>query len=181
LVADCVPIVLYDPGRPRARLRARRLGGARSPGRRRRRWRRCARSAPGRRTSSPASAPRSRPAPTRVGEEVARAARDAFGEEVAAARRTPWARNWPARRGTRSASRRRALLPAGPGRRPRPMAVRPPGRQPARPAHGGVPDGQIHVAATPTGPRPGLFFSHRAERPCGRFALAARLEPRGQR
>jgi hypothetical protein len=44
-----------------------------------------------------------------------------------------------------------------------------------------VPDGQIHVAATPTGPDPGLFFSHRAERPCGRFALAARLHPRGQR
>ena len=43
------------------------------------------------------------------------------------------------------------------------------------------PDGQIHVAATPTGPDPGLFFSHRAERPCGRFALAARLEPREQR
>ena len=45
----------------------------------------------------------------------------------------------------------------------------------------GVPDSQIHVAATPTGPDPGLFFSHRAERPCGRFALAARLEPREQR
>ena len=45
----------------------------------------------------------------------------------------------------------------------------------------GVPDSQIHLAATPTGPGPGLFFSHRAERPCGRFALVASLEPRGQR
>jgi YfiH family protein len=44
----------------------------------------------------------------------------------------------------------------------------------------GVPDGQIHVAAVPTGPgQPGagagLFFSDRTARPCGRFALVARL------
>lgn len=39
----------------------------------------------------------------------------------------------------------------------------------------GVPDGQIHVAAIPTGPEPGLFFSDRTARPCGRFALVARL------
>jgi YfiH family protein len=59
----------------------------------------------------------------------------------------------------------------------------------------GVPDDQIHVAAVPTGPdqpagRPGhpgrdgegddtagrgLFFSDRTARPCGRFALVARL------
>lgn len=45
----------------------------------------------------------------------------------------------------------------------------------------GIPDGQIHVAAVPTGPDPGRFFSHRAEQPCGRFALLARLAPRGQR
>jgi hypothetical protein len=45
----------------------------------------------------------------------------------------------------------------------------------------GVPGQQIHVAAVPTGPGPGRFFSHRAERPCGRFALIARLESRGAR
>lgn len=39
----------------------------------------------------------------------------------------------------------------------------------------GVPDQQIHTATVPTGPGPGRFFSHRAERPCGRFALIARL------
>ena len=59
----------------------------------------------------------------------------------------------------------------------------------------GVPDSQIHVAAVPTGPdQPGdpgvrgkdsaeggdtagggLFFSDRTARPCGRFALVARL------
>lgn len=44
----------------------------------------------------------------------------------------------------------------------------------------GVPDDHIHVAAVPTGPDPGRFFSHRAEQPCGRFALVARLQPRGE-
>jgi YfiH family protein len=39
----------------------------------------------------------------------------------------------------------------------------------------GVPEDQIHVAAVPTGPDPGLFFSDRTARPCGRFALVARL------
>jgi purine-nucleoside/S-methyl-5'-thioadenosine phosphorylase / adenosine deaminase len=43
----------------------------------------------------------------------------------------------------------------------------------------GVPGGQIHVADVPTGPEPGMFFSHRAEQPCGRFAAVARLHPRG--
>ena len=47
-------------------------------------------------------------------------------------------------------------------------------------AQAGIPDGQIHVAAVPTGPdpdgnRPGRFFSDRTARPCGRFALVARL------
>jgi copper oxidase (laccase) domain-containing protein len=41
----------------------------------------------------------------------------------------------------------------------------------------GVPDRQIHLSAMPTGPDPGLFFSHRAEQPGGRFALVARLAP----
>jgi len=47
-------------------------------------------------------------------------------------------------------------------------------------ARAGIPDGQIHIAAVPTGPdpdgnRPGRFFSDRTARPCGRFALVARL------
>jgi|SRR5581483_10697415 len=42
----------------------------------------------------------------------------------------------------------------------------------------GVPDQQIHVADVPTGPDPGMFFSHRAEQPCGRFAAVARLGAR---
>jgi YfiH family protein len=53
----------------------------------------------------------------------------------------------------------------------------------------GVPEHQIHLAAVPTGPATspadpgtspaGLFFSDRAARPCGRFALVARLAPPG--
>jgi YfiH family protein len=42
----------------------------------------------------------------------------------------------------------------------------------------GVPDTQIHQAGLATGRDPGLFFSHRAGPPCGRFALLARLRPR---
>ncbi|HCU92274.1 MAG TPA: multi-copper polyphenol oxidoreductase, partial [Actinobacteria bacterium] len=43
----------------------------------------------------------------------------------------------------------------------------------------GVPASQIHLAAVPTGADPGLFFSDRAVRPCGRFAAIAKLHPRG--
>jgi len=42
----------------------------------------------------------------------------------------------------------------------------------------GVPDRQVQVAALPTGPDQGSFFSDRAARPCGRFAAIARLTPR---
>ncbi|MGH3400203.1 MAG: laccase domain-containing protein, partial [Streptosporangiaceae bacterium] len=53
-------------------------------------------------------------------------------------------------------------------------------------ADAGVPDGQIHVAGVPTGPDPGgrgpgRFFSDRTARPCGRFALVARLTHTDQR
>ena len=50
----------------------------------------------------------------------------------------------------------------------------------------GVPAAQIHVASVPTGPPGpgtpaapdgGWFFSHRSEKPCGRFAALARLRP----
>lgn len=43
----------------------------------------------------------------------------------------------------------------------------------------GVPASQIHVTTAGTGPEPGLFFSHRAQQPCGRFAAVAKLHPRG--
>jgi len=42
----------------------------------------------------------------------------------------------------------------------------------------GVPDANVHLARIPTGSDPGLFFSDREVRPCGRFAAMARLRPR---
>jgi YfiH family protein len=153
LVADCVPIVLYDPAAhalacvhagwrgtvartAQAALAAMRPLGTRP------------------RDIIAGIGPSIAPDVYHVGDEVSDAARDAFGG---------WAQ---------------ALLrPAGPGRWLVDLAAA--NRHILRTA--GVPDSQIHTAVTPTGPDPGLFFSHRAERPCGRFALAAKLEPRGQR
>jgi YfiH family protein len=45
----------------------------------------------------------------------------------------------------------------------------------------GVPDQNMHVAQVPTGSDPGLFFSDREVRPCGRFAAMARLHPKDSR
>jgi polyphenol oxidase len=45
----------------------------------------------------------------------------------------------------------------------------------------GVPDDSMHLAQIPTGSDPGLFFSDREVRPCGRFAAMARLRPRDAR
>jgi polyphenol oxidase len=45
----------------------------------------------------------------------------------------------------------------------------------------GVPDEGIHVAQIATGSDPGLFFSDREIRPCGRFAAMARLRARDAR
>lgn len=46
----------------------------------------------------------------------------------------------------------------------------------------GVADSHMHLAALPTGSAgDGLFFSDREVRPCGRFAAVARLRPRGGR
>jgi polyphenol oxidase len=191
LVADCVPIILYDPA---AHVLACVHAG----------WRgtvaRTARSALAAMCSLGAHpedviagiGPSVAAASYQVGEEVAAAARDAFGENVAGSARDAFGEEMAATaRDTfaevagaardDSGQQAQALL--------RPAATRGPGQWlfdlPAANRHvlraAGVPDGQIHVTATPTGPGPGLFFSHRAERPCGRFALAARLEPREQR
>jgi hypothetical protein len=45
----------------------------------------------------------------------------------------------------------------------------------------GVPSENLHVAQIPTGSDPGLFFSDREVRPCGRFAAMARLRRREAR
>jgi polyphenol oxidase len=159
LVADCVPIVLYDPA---AHVLACVHAG----------WRgtvahvtTAALAAMSSLGSDPRRViagigPAIGAASYQVGEEVAGRVRDAFGPRAQALLR-PGAPGGP-----RAAGRWLLDLPAA-------------NRHALNAA--GVPAGQIHVAATPTGPGPGLFFSHRAERPCGRFALVARLESRGPR
>lgn len=147
LVADCVPVVLYDP---RARVLACVHAG----------WRGTVAGAtwaalavmetlgarPGdvRAGIGPAIGPDR----YQVGAEVADAARDAFGprpflrpDGTGAWLFDLWAAN-------------RFLL-----------------------REAGVPDRNMHVAGVPTGPEPGLFFSDRTARPCGRFAALARLRP----
>jgi polyphenol oxidase len=168
LVADCVPIILYDPA---AHVLACVHAGWRGTVARTAQAALAAMGSLGTRPEDVIAGigPSVAAGSYQVGEEVAAAARDAFGEEVAAAARDGFGQQ------------PQALL--------RPAATGGPGQWlfdlPAANRHvlraAGVPDGQIHVTATPTGPDPGLFFSHRAERPCGRFALAARLEPREQR
>jgi len=147
LVADCVPVVLYDP---RARVLACVHAG----------WRGTVARAIGAALAAMATLG-ARPADVRVGigpaigpdryqvgAEVADAARDAFGprpflrsDGTGAWLFDLWAAN-------------RFLL-----------------------REAGVPDRNIQVAGVPTGPDPGLFFSDRTARPCGRFAALARLRP----
>ena len=185
LVADCVPIILYDPG---AHVLACVHAGWRGTVARTAEAALAAMRSLGTRPRDviagigPAVAADS----YQIGEEVAAAARDAFGGQAGAARNAPGGQVAGAARDTSGGQAQALLRPALTGG---PAGKGGPGRWlfdlPAANRHvlraAGVPDSQIHMAATPTGPDPGLFFSHRAERPCGRFALAARLEPREQR
>ncbi|HEY6278006.1 MAG TPA: peptidoglycan editing factor PgeF [Streptosporangiaceae bacterium] len=150
LVADCVPIALYDPA---AHVLACVHAG----------WRgtaaqvtTAALAAMGSLGSRPEHViagigPAIAAEAYRVGEDVASAIRAAFGPEsehlLAASGPGQWLLDLP--------SANRAALRAA-----------------------GVPGHQIHLAGLATGANPGLFFSHRADPPCGRFALLARLHPR---
>ena len=147
LVADCVPIVLYDP---RARVLACVHAGWRGTVARVTEAALAAMATLGARPGNVLAGigPAIGPDRYQVGAEVADAARDAFGERpflrpdgTGAWLFDLWAAN-------------RFLL-----------------------REAGVPDRQIHLAAVPTGPEPGLFFSDRTARPCGRFAALARLRP----
>jgi YfiH family protein len=149
LVADCVPVVLYDPA---AHILACVHAG----------WRgtvaqvaTAALAAMGSLGSRPEQViagigPAIGADRYQVGEDVAGPVRAAFGPDaeqlLAASGPGRWRLDLPA-------ANRRALLVAG------------------------VPDRQIHLAGLATGPDPGLFFSHRSGPPCGRFALLARLRP----
>ena len=168
LVADCVPIVLYDPA---AHVLACVHAGWRGTVARTAQAALAAMCSLGTRPEDVIAGigPSVAAGSYQVGEEVAAAARDAFGEEAAGAAQDD------------SGQQAQALLCPAPTGGPGQWLFDLPAANRHILRAAGVPDGQIHVAATPTGPDPGLFFSHRAERPCGRFALAARLEPREQR
>ena len=168
LVADCVPIVLYDPA---AHVLACVHAGWRGTVARTAEAALAAMCSLGTRPRDVIAGigPSVAAGSYQVGEEVAGAARDAFGEEAAGAAPDD------------SGQQAQALLCPAPTGGPGQWLFDLPAANRHILRAAGVPDGQIHVAATPTGPDPGLFFSHRAERPCGRFALAARLEPREQR
>ncbi|HEY1920394.1 MAG TPA: peptidoglycan editing factor PgeF [Streptosporangiaceae bacterium] len=150
MVADCVPIVLYDPVAhilscvhagwrgTVARVAQAALATMESLG---------SRAADVVAGLGPAIAPAS----YQVGAEVAAQARECFGGEVDGIVRPDGTGRWLL---DLWAANRRIVRQAG------------------------VPDTQIHVAGLATGTDPGLFFSDRQARPCGRFAAVARLRPR---
>lgn len=150
LVADCVPIVLYDP---RARVLACVHAG----------WRGTVRGVAaatvrvmGALGSRPADiragiGPAIEPDRYQVGAEVVAAVAEAFPDEQDAVVRPDGAGRWLF---DLWRANRRQLTAAG------------------------VPDGQVNVAGLGTGAGT-PFFSHRAQAPCGRFAAVARLTKDG--
>jgi len=151
LAADCVPIVLYDPA---AHVLACVHAG----------WRGTVAGAAAAAVEAMRSlgsrpqeviagiGPAISPAAFQVGPEVAAAVRRAFGASASGLLRPDDEGRW---RLDLWAASRLSLLRAG------------------------LDGPNVHVAGVPTGPQPGRFFSHRAGQPCGRFALLARLDPRG--
>jgi YfiH family protein len=151
LAADCVPVVLYDPVR---HVIACAHAGWRGTAARVAASAVAAMESLGTRAADVVAGVGPAIAPSRyeVGAEVAQSAERGFGDRAGD-----------------------VLSPAGPGRWLFDLWTA--NRIVLREA--GVPDSQIHVTDVPTGPDGGgRFFSHRAERPSGRFAAVARLRPR---
>jgi len=153
LAADCVPVILYDPV---ARVLACAHAG----------WRGTVAGA----VASAVAAMRSlgtEPADVVAGIGPAIAAdRYQVGAEVAGAATSAFGDRAPD-----------VLRPAGPGQWQFDLWAA--NRLVLQDA--GVPAGQIQLSGTATGPAANQFFSHRAERPCGRFAALARIRPRETR
>lgn len=149
VVADCTPIVLYDPG---AHVLACVHSGWRGTVARVAQAALAAMATLGAEPSRVIAGlgPAIGPDRYQVGDDVAEAMRGAFGERAGPALRPDGTGRWLL---DMWAVNRIVLSEAG------------------------VPDDHIHVAAIPTGP-PGPFFSYRAARPAGQFALIARLLPR---
>jgi YfiH family protein len=149
VVADCVPIALYDPG---AHVVACVHAGWRGTVARVTDAALAAMATLGARPDSVIAGigPAIGPDRYQVGEEVAEAARESFGAHAASVVRPDGTGRWLF---DLWAANRLALREAG------------------------VAGERIHVAAVATGP-PGPFFSNRTARPCGRFGVLARLAPR---
>ncbi len=150
LVADCVPIVLYDPV---AHVLACVHAGWRGTVARVAGSALAAMSSLGTRACDVIAGlgPAISPDRYQVGDDVAAAAERAFGTRARSVIRPDGTGKWLFDSWTAN----RLIL-----------------------GEAGVPGDKIHVADVPTGPDPGLFFSHRAQAPCGRFAAVARLSPR---
>jgi YfiH family protein len=148
VVADCVPILLYDPG---AHVIACVHAGWRGTVARVTDAALAAMSALGTRPADVIAGigPAIGPDRYQVGEDVAAAARECFGERAPLVIRPDGTGRWL----FDLWSANRVLL-----------------------REAGVADHNIHVAAIPTGAE--LFFSNRAARPCGRFGVLARLRAR---
>jgi polyphenol oxidase len=149
VVADCVPIALYDPG---AHVLACVHSGWRGTVARVAQAALAAMVTLGARPSSVIATlgPAIGPERYQVGDDVAEEVRGAFGERATLALQPDGTGRWLL---DMWAINRLVLSEAG------------------------VADDRIHVAAISTGP-PGPFFSNRTVRPCGRFGLMARLLPR---
>jgi YfiH family protein len=150
MMADCVPIVLYDPG---AHVLACVHAGWRGTVRR---VADAALEAMGTLGARPENViaglgPAISPGSYQVGDEVADEARESFGTRAQSVIRPDGTGKWLFDLWAAN------LVILG---------------------QAGVARQRTHVAAIPTGPEPGLFFSDRAVRPCGRFAAIARLHPR---
>jgi YfiH family protein len=147
MVADCVPIVLYEP---HAHVAAVVHSGWRGTAGRVLDPTLAAMTGLGARPANVIAGigPAASPATYEVGPEVAEAVMDAFG-------------NGPAANLLEPSQHDRFLLDL-------------PAANKAILVAAGVPEQQVHVAPVATGER-GPFFSDRAERPCGRFAVLARL------
>ncbi len=205
LAADCVPVVLYDPvahvlACAHAGWRGTVAGAAASAVR--------AMVSLG---SRPADlvvglGPAIAPGRYRVGAEVAEAAEKAFGERASAVLHPAGPEQWrfdlwtanrmvlqaagvPSGQIHGTATATGPITPApgptsGSPASPAPSTpASPVPSTPASPAASTATSLATATSAAPTAPQPpdGWFFSHRAEQPCGRFGLLARLRPRESR
>jgi YfiH family protein len=195
LVGDCVPVILLDPA---ARVLACVHAGWRGTVGRVTAAALAAMATLGARPQDVLAGIGPAIAPDRyqVGEEVAEQVSQAFDGDTASLLRPDgsgrWLLDlWEANRrslieaGVPDHQVQLAAVPTGPGASPADPGIRPasPDAGPAGPAGLGTgeaaPDTAPAGSAAPDGAPDGLFFSDRTARPCGRFALVARLTRSG--